>query len=236
MQKSVSSTAVKAGSKPPTASKTSRWKPSVPPPATAHQGSNGSGVSRSTWPVSRAARAQSGLSRCESKRAATKSWRSSARPMAASQPGATVSSASQNRIDRPAAARIARFSAFDLPGFAAASTRRIATSGWRAACSSKIATEASVEPLSAKTISQGRSQRCAVRLSRVSPRVAAPFRQAMMTLASVMRASVMRRGSTGRARRRPGRPGPGRGAGASAGRRGGRARRRSRRAPCRSRG
>ena len=73
-----------------------------------------------------------------------------------------------------------------MPRRAEASTSRIATSGWRAARSAKIARLASVEPLSAKTTSQGRSQRCAARLSRVSARVAAPFRHAMMTLISVM--------------------------------------------------
>ena len=84
-----------------------------------------------------------------------------------------------------------------MPRCAEASTSRIATSGWRAARAAKTATEPSVEPLSAKTISQGRSQRCAARLSRASARVAAPFRHAMMTLISVMQLSRRRPDGSG---------------------------------------
>ena len=53
------------------------------------------------------------------------------------------------------------------------------------------AAEPSVEPLSARMISHGRSQRCATRPSRVSARVAAPFRQAMITLSAGAALAVM---------------------------------------------
>ena len=175
MQKSVSNWVGRAGSRSPTASKSSRRKPSDAPPATRQNGSNGRVASRSICDAGRSAATQSELSPRRSKRAATKSWSSSALPIAASQPGATVSSASQNSSDRPSDARMAMLVALAWPRFAEASTSRIATSGWRAACPAKIAREASVEPLSAKTISQSRSQRCATRLSRVSARVAAPL-------------------------------------------------------------
>ena len=104
--------------------------------------------------------------------------------MAASQPGATASSASQKRSERPRAARMAVLSAKDLPFSAPASTTRIRTSGRAAARPRKISTEASVEPLSARMISQERSHSWITRLASVSASVSAPLKQAMITLIS----------------------------------------------------
>ena len=114
-QKSMSSMTAKAGSNSPAAAKTSRRNPSVAPPATSACGGCGSRFRWSCWAIPRVESVHSGLSFARSIRAATKGWRSSAAPMAASQPGATASSASQKRSERPRAARMAVLSAKDLP-------------------------------------------------------------------------------------------------------------------------
>ena len=122
--------------------------------------------------------------------------------MAASQPSPGTSSASQNATAGARAPAMPALSANGLPRAAAASTTRIGVSGCASATARNSATEPSVEPLSARTISQGRSQRCAASPSRVSRSVPAPFRQAMTTLragiGSVMALSDTLRGICGR--------------------------------------
>ena len=105
-----------------------------------------------------------------SARAETKSCVSSAPPIAASQPGAGTSSASQTMIERPCEAATAQFSAKDFPGRALASTLRIAIAGFRAATCRKMARKSSVEPLSAKTTSHGSVHAWETTPSRVSSR------------------------------------------------------------------
>ena len=102
MQKSMSSWVGKTGSKSPTASKSRAVE--AERRAAGHRAE---GLERQDrQPVDLRVRAlgqrsSRGSAPSRSKRAATKSWVSSAVPMAASQPGATVSSASQNGATGP---------------------------------------------------------------------------------------------------------------------------------------
>ena len=96
--------------------------------------------------------------------------------MAASQPAGTVSSLSHEQESPPL-----RRGEPDVERRHLAALRRgvdpphARPAGCRRAWSAKIAAEASVEPLSASRISHDPSQTWAVRLSSVSPSVAAPL-------------------------------------------------------------
>ena len=129
-------------------------------------------------------------------RQATTGCSASASPMAASQPSPGTSSASQKATAGARAAAMPMFIACCGPGRAEASTARVTISGCARPKASKIATEASVDPLSARMISHGLSHRCPARPSSVSPRVAAPFRQAMTTLSAAVSAARARPSSS----------------------------------------
>ena len=154
----------------------------VPPPTWTCPGRKVSSSSCRVWWVPRLSWTQPRFRRSKSMRLATITWVSSAAPIAASQPSPGTSSASQNATAGARAAAIPILRANGLPRSAEASTARMASPGWAAEKLSNTARVASVEPLSASTISHGRSQLWEASPSRVSPSVAAPLRQAMTTL------------------------------------------------------